>query len=325
MQPAARRRHGSFKKVAKTAAAVATVTIASFGQGTEEFDLITRRGPSYRVETVPQPEGRQVFERSHLLDRIYGNVHTCGPDTFRSRDANTNHVISADVVVAQNSDVNQTSSSSSLKARPREDLTDNHRIPKRLKRIEARAAQEIAVENIRGWVGKALDLLDIRITVESVDAENVYHKNSSKGTDTLIFVNLQACSTVSCLVEDVDLLHVRWEDVLRCVKKNKRELKCFGGDYYRRERRRVYRPPSNTTLSSSRGALAQVLRWKHPREGSIVRNLLELLIKDESGASDSLAKVSPERKIPCTLKVPYLGFRVASAVHALRSFAQVFR
>ena len=323
MQPPAARRRGSFKKMAKTAAAVATVTIASFGQGTEEFDLITRRGPSYRVETVPQPEGRQVFERSHLLDRIYGNVHTCGPDTFRSRDANKHHVVSADVVVAQNSDVNQTSSSSSHKTRPREDLTDDPKIPKKAKRIEARAAQEIAANNIREWVGEALTEHDIQITVVSVDAENVYH--NSKDTDTLIFINLQGCATVSCLVEDVDLLHVRREDVLRCVKKNKRELKCFGGDYYRRERRRVYRPPSNTTLSSSRGALAQVLRWKHPREGSIVRNLLDLLIKDESGAPGSLDNLSLERKIPCTLKVPYLGFCVASAVQALRSFAQVFR
>ena len=318
MQPAARRRHGSFKKVAT--AAVATVTIASFGQGTEEFDLITRRGPSYRVETVPQPEGRQVFERSHLLDRIYGNVHTCGPDTFRSRDANTNHVISADVVVAQNSDVNQTSSSSSLTARPREDLTDDPKIPKKAKRIEARAAQEIAANNIREWVGEALTEHDIQITVVSVDAENVYH--NSKDTDTLIFINLKSCETVSCCVEDLDLLHVRREDVLRCVKKNKRELKCFGGDYYRRER--PVRRPRKTILGRD-SVVTQVLRLKDPREGGIVRNLLAFFIEDDSGAPDSLGNVSPERKIPCTLKVPYLGFCVASAVHALRSFAQVFR
>ena len=325
MQPAARRRHGSFKKAAKTAAAVATVTIASFGQGKKTFKLKTLRGPDYPAKPLPQLRISEEFKYLHELASPYGHVVMCGPDTFRSRDANTNHVISADVVVAQNSDVNQTSSSSSLKARPREDLTDNHRIPKRLKRIEARAAQEIAVENIRGWVGKALDLLDIRITVESVDAENVYHKNSSKGTDTLIFVNLQACSTVSCLVEDVDLLHVRWEDVLRCVKKSKRELKCFGGDYYRRERPQTVCRPRKTILAGGRSALAQVLRLKDPREGGIVRNLLDLLIKDESGAPDSLENVSPDRKIPCTLKVPYLGFCVASAVHALRFFTQVFR
>ena len=71
--------------------------------------------------------------------------------------------------------------------------------------------------------------------------------------------------------------------------------------------------------------MTQVLRLKDPREGGIVRNLLAFFIEDESGAPDSLDKVSPERKIPCTLKVPYLGFCVASAVHALRSFAQVFR
>jgi hypothetical protein len=324
MQPAApRRRHGSFKKTAKTAAAVATVTIASFGQGNDKFPLITRRPLSYPREPLPQLRDREEFKYSHELASPYDHVVMRGADTFRSRDANTDHVISTDVVVAQNSDVNQTSASSSLRTRLREDLTDDPKIPKRPKRIEARAAQEIAVNNIRGWVPTALEQHDIRITVVSVDAENVYH--NSKDTDTLIFFNFEACATVSCLVEDVDLLHVRREDVLRCVKKNKRELKCFGGDYYRRERRRVYRPPSNTTLSSSRGALAQVLRWKEPREGSIVRNLLELLIKDESGASDSLAKVSLERKIPCTLKLPYLGFRVASAVHALRSFAQVFR
>ena len=234
MQPAARRRHGSFKKVAT--AAVATVTIASFGQGTEEsplFKLKTLRGPDYPAKPLPQL--RISEEYSHELASPYGHVHTCGPDTFRSRDANTNHVISADVVVAQNSDVNQTSSSSSLTARPREDLTDDHKIPKRLKRIEARAAQEIAVNNIRGWVNRSLDELDIQITVESVDAENVYH--NSKDTDTLIFINLKSCETVSCCVEDLDLLHVRREDVLRCMKKNKTVLKCFGGDYYRRERR----------------------------------------------------------------------------------------
>jgi hypothetical protein len=308
MQPVARRRHGSFKKMAKTAAAVATVTIASFGQGKKTFKLKTLRGPSYRVETVPQPEVRQVFERSHLLDRIYGNVHTCGPDTFRSRDANTNHVISADVVVAQNSDVNQTSASSSLRTRPRENLTDSHTIPKRFKRIEARAAQEIAVDNIRGWVNRSLDELDIRITVVSVDAENVYH--NSKDTDTLIFINLKSCETVSCCVEDLDLLHVRREDVLRCMRKNKTVLKCFGGDYYRRERPQAVYPPKNTILADHKCGLAKVLRLKDPREGSIVNNLLRIFKVDKSGAPDSLDNVSPERKIPCTLKVPYLGFRV---------------
>ena len=323
MQPAARRRHGSFKKAAKTAAAVATVTIASFGQGKKTFKLKTLRGPDYPAKPLPQLIDREEFKYSHELWSPHDHVVICGADTFRSRDANTNHVISADVVVARNSDLNQTSSSSSLKARPREDLTDDHKIPKRPKRIEARAAQEIAVDNIREWVGTALEELDIRITVESVDAENVYH--NSKGTDTLIFINLKPCETVSCCVEDLDLLHVRREDVLRCMKKNKTVLKCFGGDYYRRERRRVYRPPSNTTLSSSRGALAQVLRLKDPREGSIVGNLMRFFKEDKSGAPGSLDNVSPERKIPCTLKVPYLGFRVASAVHALRFFAQVFR
>ena len=124
-------------------------------------------------------------------------------------------------------------------------------------------------------------------------------------------------------MEDLDLLHVRREDVLRCMKKNKTVLKCFGGDYYRRERR--FCRPRKTTLSSSRGALAQVLRLKDPREGSIVGNLMRFFKEDKSGAPGSLDNVSPERKIPCTLKVPYLGFRVASAVHALRFFAQVFR
>lgn len=320
MQPVARRRHGSFKKVAT--AAVATVTIASFGQGTEEsplFKLKTLRGPDYPAKPLPQLRISEEYDYSHELASPYGHVVMCGADTFR-RDANTNHVISADVVVAQNSDVNQTSSSSSLRARPREDLTDNHKIPKRLKRIEARADKARAVENIRGWVGTALKELDIRITVESVDAENVYHKDSSKGTDTLVFVNLQACATVSCLVEDVDLLHVCREDVLRCVKKSKRELKCFGGDYYRREHSR----PRKTRLGRD-SVVTQVLRLKDPREGGIVRNLLRVFKEDDSGAPDSLDNVSPERKIPCTLKVPYLGFCVASAVHALRSFAQVFR
>ena len=129
MQPPARRKHGSFTKVVKTAAAVATVTIASFGQGKKTFKLKTLRGPDYPAKPLPQL--RISEEYSHELASPYGHVHTCGPDTFRSRDANTNHVISADVVVAQNSDVNQTSSSSSLKARPREDLTDNHKIPKK--------------------------------------------------------------------------------------------------------------------------------------------------------------------------------------------------
>ncbi len=320
MQRAARRKHGSFTKVIKTAATVAW--FASSGEDDiKPFPLITRRPLSYPREPLPQLRDREEFKYSHELWSPHDHVVMCGADTFRSRDANTNHVISADVVVARNSDLNQTSSSSSLKARPREDLTDDHKIPKRPKRIEARAAQEIAVDNIREWVGTALEELDIRITVESVDAENVYH--NSKGTDTLIFINLKPCETVSCCVEDLDLLHVRREDVLRCMKKNKRVLKCFGHDYYRRER--VYRPPSNTTLSSSRSALAQVLRLKDPREGSIVGNLMRFFKEDKSGAPGSLDNVSPERKIPCTLKVPYLGFRVASAVHALRFFAQVFR